>query len=59
MEGLVSLLLFAGAALAQDSPVDWEGLSDEQREVLTPFDGSWQTLDAERQQRLASGAQPA
>ena len=53
----VTALLLFGAALAQSDGVSWDSLSDGQREVLSQLEGSWDTLPAERQQRLVKGAE--
>jgi len=57
---IVCLLLFGGMissqARAQDDAPNWGGLTDEQRQVLEPFEADWDNLPDERRLRLAEGA---
>ncbi len=53
----IAALLIFGSAFAQTDGVSWGDLSDGQREVLGQFEGSWDTLPAERRERLSKGAE--
>ena len=52
----IALLLVSSAALAQDEQLNWNSLTDEQRQVLSSLEESWDTLSLERRERLAEGA---
>ena len=49
-------LLFFSAALAQENGISWSSLSDDQQEILSRLEQTWDTLPAERQARLSKGA---
>ena len=51
----ISVLLMCGVAVADG--VTWGELSDEQRVVLRQFEGSFDSLPAERRERLSRGAE--
>ena len=48
----VLLLLFCGAVWAQDDTLNWNSLTDEQRQVLGPVEESWDTLSLERREQI-------
>ncbi len=52
----IAALLMFGLAAAQDDGISWDELSDGQREILSQLESSWDTLPAERQRRLSTGA---
>ena len=53
---IVALLLTCSATWAQDDTLNWNSLTDEQRQVLSPLEENWDTLSLERRQRLTEGA---
>ena len=49
-------LSVSNIAMGQDAASNWDSLTEQQREVLSPYAEQWATLPAERRQRLAEGA---
>jgi Protein of unknown function (DUF3106) len=65
---LLAIVLAAGLGLAAtagaveapragDAPLQWQSLSDEQREALEPFRDRWDRLPSDRQRLLLRGAE--
>ena len=56
VQSLAVALLVSSNAWAQDDAVDWDGLNEQQQRVLHTYQDSWDSFDAARQQRLATGS---
>ena len=48
--------MLSGAAVAQDNQMNWNSLSESQKQVLNPYADDWDSMDIERRGRLAEGA---
>ena len=51
----VLLLLMSSDVWAQDDNLNWNELTDQQRQVLGSMEENWDTLSLERRERLAEG----
>ena len=51
----IAMIMFAGVVTAQHEGVAWDSLREEQQRVLSDFADNWDTLAADRQERLSLG----